>query len=207
MEKSDHSVTLIDLCGHEKYLKTTLFGLTGLMPDYCMLVVGSNMGVQLMTREHISIACALNIPMFVAVTKVSELWLHSGRRGPYSQLLLIVFPQTVYPLGALLLHWFPFCTRSCPTPCYTLHPIVMNDRISPPFNCFWQVDICPENILKTTRTALAKLLRAHGKMPYPVKDLAAVQVAADSIASQRITPVFTLSSVSGQGIWCELGYG
>jgi GTPase len=70
MEKSDHSVTLIDLCGHEKYLKTTLFGLTGLMPDYCMLVVGSNMGVQLMTREHIAIACALNIPMFVAVTKV-----------------------------------------------------------------------------------------------------------------------------------------
>lgn len=70
MEKSDHSVTLIDLCGHEKYLKTTLFGLTGLMPDYALLVVGSNMGVQVMTREHISIACALNIPMFVAVTKI-----------------------------------------------------------------------------------------------------------------------------------------
>ncbi len=30
----------------EKYLKTTLFGLTGLMPDYALLVVGSNMGVQ-----------------------------------------------------------------------------------------------------------------------------------------------------------------
>jgi GTPase len=58
------------LPGHEKYLKTTLFGLTGLMPDYCLLVVGSNMGVQMMTREHISIACALNIPMFVAVTKI-----------------------------------------------------------------------------------------------------------------------------------------
>lgn len=131
MEKSDHSVTLIDLCGHEKYLKTTLFGLTGLMPDYCMLVVGSNMGVQMMTREHISIACALNIPMFVAVTKV---------------------------------------------------------------------DICPPNILKTTRTALAKLLRSHGKLPFPVKDLAAVETAAESIASDRITPVFTLSSVTGQGV-------
>ena len=50
MEKCEHSLTLIDLCGHEKYLKTTLFGLTGLMPDYCILVVGSNMGVQVMTR-------------------------------------------------------------------------------------------------------------------------------------------------------------
>jgi small GTP-binding protein len=130
MEKSDHSVTLIDLCGHEKYLKTTLFGLTGLMPDYCLLVVGSNMGVQMMTREHISIACALNIPMFVAVTKI---------------------------------------------------------------------DICPPNILKQTRTTLAKLLRANGKMPFPVKDLAAVQTAADSIASNRITPVFAISSVTGLG--------
>lgn len=131
MEKSDHSVTLIDLCGHEKYLKTTLFGLTGLMPDYCLLVVGSNMGVQMMTREHISIACALNIPMFVAVTKI---------------------------------------------------------------------DICPPNILKQTRTTLAKLLRANGKMPFPVKDLAAVQTAADSIASNRITPVFAISSVTGLGV-------
>ena len=26
---SNRSVTLIDLCGHEKYLKTTVFGLTG----------------------------------------------------------------------------------------------------------------------------------------------------------------------------------
>lgn len=131
MEKSDHSVTLIDLCGHEKYLKTTLFGLTGLMPDYALLVVGSNMGVQVMTREHISIACALNIPIFVVVTKV---------------------------------------------------------------------DICPPNILKTTRTALAKILRANGKMPFPVKDMAAVDTAAESIASDRITPVFTLSSVTGQGV-------
>jgi GTPase len=48
MEKCDRTVTLIDLCGHEKYLKTTLFGLTGLMPDYVILVVGGNMGVQVM---------------------------------------------------------------------------------------------------------------------------------------------------------------
>jgi GTPase len=43
VERADRTVTLIDLCGHEKYLKTTLFGLTGLMPDFALLVVGSNM--------------------------------------------------------------------------------------------------------------------------------------------------------------------
>ena len=27
-------ITFMDLCGHEKYLKTTMFGLIGLCPDY-----------------------------------------------------------------------------------------------------------------------------------------------------------------------------
>lgn len=70
ISKSERTVSLIDLCGHEKYLKTTLFGLTGLMPDYAMLVIGGNMGVQLMTKEHVSIACSLNIPLIVVITKI-----------------------------------------------------------------------------------------------------------------------------------------
>lgn len=63
-------VTFIDLCGHEKYLKTTLFGLVGLLPDYCLIVIGANMGITRMTREHLVIALALKIPIIVAITKV-----------------------------------------------------------------------------------------------------------------------------------------
>lgn len=33
-------VTFIDLAGHEKYLKTTIFGMTGHAPDYTMLMIG-----------------------------------------------------------------------------------------------------------------------------------------------------------------------
>jgi GTPase len=58
------------LCGHEKYLKTTMFGLVGLMPDYAMLIVGANMGVSRMTREHLGISLALGVPIFFVVTKV-----------------------------------------------------------------------------------------------------------------------------------------
>jgi hypothetical protein len=47
--RADKSVTLVDLCGHERYLKTTVFGLTGMLPDYAMLIVGANMGVSRMT--------------------------------------------------------------------------------------------------------------------------------------------------------------
>jgi GTPase len=45
VENSKKIVTIVDLCGHEKYLKTTMFGLTGLVPDYAMIVIGLNMGI------------------------------------------------------------------------------------------------------------------------------------------------------------------
>lgn len=63
-------VTFLDLCGHEKYLKTTMFGLVGLMPDYSMIVVGANMGVSRMTKEHLGISLALKVPIFIVITKI-----------------------------------------------------------------------------------------------------------------------------------------
>lgn len=59
----------MDLCGHEKYLKTTIFGLVGLCPDYAVVVVNANAGLQRMTREHIGIAIALKIPIIIVITK------------------------------------------------------------------------------------------------------------------------------------------
>ena len=43
-------VTFIDLAGHERYLKTTIFGMTGHAPDFCMLMIGSNAGIIGMTK-------------------------------------------------------------------------------------------------------------------------------------------------------------
>lgn len=63
-------ITFIDLAGHEKYLKTTIFGMTGHAPDFCMLMVGSNAGVIGMTKEHLGLALALSVPVFVVVTKI-----------------------------------------------------------------------------------------------------------------------------------------
>lgn len=67
---SQKLVTFLDLCGHEKYLKTTMFGLVGLMPDYAMIVVGANMGVSRMTKEHLGISLALGVPIFIVITKI-----------------------------------------------------------------------------------------------------------------------------------------
>lgn len=69
-QSSKNLITFIDLAGHEKYLKTTISGLTGTYPDYALIVVAANNGVSRMTREHVQVACALKIPVFVVVTKI-----------------------------------------------------------------------------------------------------------------------------------------
>ena len=44
--RSSKVVTLVDLAGHERYFKTTAYGLTGHLPDYACLIVGANAGAQ-----------------------------------------------------------------------------------------------------------------------------------------------------------------
>jgi GTPase len=63
-------ITFIDLAGHERYLKTTVFGMTGHAPDFGMLMIGANAGIVGMTKEHLGLALALSVPVFVVVTKI-----------------------------------------------------------------------------------------------------------------------------------------
>ncbi|XP_052788264.1 GTP-binding protein 1-like [Mya arenaria] len=69
-EESAKVITFIDLAGHEKYLKTTVFGMTGHAPDFAMLMIGANAGIIGMTKEHLGLALALQVPVFVVVTKI-----------------------------------------------------------------------------------------------------------------------------------------
>uniref|UniRef100_A0A672FU51 GTP-binding protein 1 n=1 Tax=Salarias fasciatus TaxID=181472 RepID=A0A672FU51_SALFA len=59
-EKSSKVITFIDLAGHEKYLKTTVTSVSGYL----------NAGIVGMTKEHLGLALALNVPVFVVVTKI-----------------------------------------------------------------------------------------------------------------------------------------
>ena len=65
-------ITFLDLAGHERYLKTTMFGLTGGSPDYALLVVGGNAGLIGMAKEHLALAVALQLPLIVVVTKLDS---------------------------------------------------------------------------------------------------------------------------------------
>jgi len=69
IRNEDKIIEFTDLAGHEKYLKTTIKGISGCLIDYVAIIINANTGIQLMTREHISLVYTLRIPMFIIYTK------------------------------------------------------------------------------------------------------------------------------------------
>lgn len=69
-EAASKLVTFIDLAGHHKYLRTTIFGLMGHLPHVVLLLVSAVSGIAGTTREHLSLAKALDLPVVVIVTKI-----------------------------------------------------------------------------------------------------------------------------------------
>tara|TARA_A100001011_G_scaffold394642_1_gene487538 strand:- start:5200 stop:6810 length:1611 start_codon:yes stop_codon:yes gene_type:complete len=70
INQSSKVISFYDLAGHEKYLKTTIFGLSSTSPDVCFIIVGANRGVLRMTREHIFLCVTLKIPFCIIITKI-----------------------------------------------------------------------------------------------------------------------------------------
>ncbi|KAM6207727.1 GTP-binding protein 2 [Sarcoramphus papa] len=133
-ESSSKMITFIDLAGHHKYLKTTIFGLTSYCPDFAMLVVSANTGIAGTTREHLGLAMALKVPFFIVISKV---------------------------------------------------------------------DLCSKATVERTVKQLERILKQPGcnKLPLLVNsDDDAVTAAQQFAQSPNITPIFTLSSVSGENL-------
>ncbi|KIK26976.1 hypothetical protein PISMIDRAFT_28218 [Pisolithus microcarpus 441] len=68
--RSAKIISFSDLAGHERYLKTTLYGLTSGAPSCVILMVGGNAGLIGMSKEHLAITLALNVPVIVCITKI-----------------------------------------------------------------------------------------------------------------------------------------
>jgi GTPase len=69
-ENNEKIISFVDLAGHEKYLRTTVYGVTGLFPDYGIVVIGANTGITKLTREHIGILLYLKIPIIIIISKI-----------------------------------------------------------------------------------------------------------------------------------------
>ena len=63
-------LTVLDCAGSERYLKTTVLGLSAGEPDYILLLVDAERGLERMTREHLGVALALHLPLCVVISRV-----------------------------------------------------------------------------------------------------------------------------------------
>jgi len=64
-----NKITFVDLAGHEKYLKTTIYGLGAFLPDVVVICVDKFAATYKMTKEHIGLAIRMQIPFIIAMTK------------------------------------------------------------------------------------------------------------------------------------------
>mmetsp|Transcript_33247 Transcript_33247/g.49545 ORF Transcript_33247/g.49545 Transcript_33247/m.49545 type:complete len:480 (-) Transcript_33247:603-2042(-) len=78
-QEADRVVTLMDLAGHEKYLKTTIRGVSMGMADYALILVNSRQPPTHMTRHHLNLCCVFGIPTIVVLTKVDGCPSHAKR--------------------------------------------------------------------------------------------------------------------------------
>ncbi|XP_035691368.1 GTP-binding protein 2-like [Branchiostoma floridae] len=132
-ESASKLITFIDLAGHQKYLKTTIFGLTGYNPDYTMLVISANTGIVGMTKEHLGLALALKLPIFIVISKT---------------------------------------------------------------------DLCSAAVTERTLKQVERVLKSPGcnRIPLRIENEDDAITAAANFNTDRITPIFRISSVSGENL-------
>lgn len=70
MKIENKKIIFFDLAGHEKYFRTTLFGISSSYPNIMLILVESNRGILKMTKEHILSAIYLRIPIVFIMTKI-----------------------------------------------------------------------------------------------------------------------------------------
>jgi len=63
-------VTLMDLAGHEKYLKTTIHGVASGMADYALILVNSRHPPTHMTHHHLNLCVSFGIHVIIVFTKI-----------------------------------------------------------------------------------------------------------------------------------------
>lgn len=63
-------IELVDVAGHEKYLKSAIKGVTKHFPDYAILLVEASNGFSVMSKEHVNLAMGKGIPIIIVLTKV-----------------------------------------------------------------------------------------------------------------------------------------
>jgi elongation factor 1-alpha len=69
IKQSSKLVSFFDLCGHVRYLKTTIGGLQANYPDHAFIMVAANKGFLPITYQHVQLCVCLKINFSFIITK------------------------------------------------------------------------------------------------------------------------------------------
>lgn len=70
VEQCEKVVSFVDTVGHEPWLRTTIRGIVGQKLDFGLLTIAADQGPTAITREHLGIVLAMELPLLVAITKI-----------------------------------------------------------------------------------------------------------------------------------------
>lgn len=93
VRESDRIVTLMDLAGHEKYLKTTIHGVASGFADYGLILVNSRHPPTHMTHHHLNLCCSYGIPVIVVFTKIDGCPDHARKQSKEEVVKLLRSPD------------------------------------------------------------------------------------------------------------------
>lgn len=70
VEDCERVISFVDTVGHEPWLRTTIRGIVGQKLNYGLVTVAANEGPTHITREHLGIILAMELPVIVVITKI-----------------------------------------------------------------------------------------------------------------------------------------
>ncbi|MBI5252951.1 MAG: GTP-binding protein [Euryarchaeota archaeon] len=70
--KASKIVSFVDTVGHEPWLRTTIRGIVGQKLDYGILTIAGDEKITHITKEHLGILLAMNLPVVIAITKCDK---------------------------------------------------------------------------------------------------------------------------------------
>ncbi len=70
VEHCEKVVSFVDTVGHEPWLRTTIRGIVGQKLNYGLLTIAADQGPTHITKEHLGIMLAMELPLIVTITKI-----------------------------------------------------------------------------------------------------------------------------------------
>lgn len=192
-------VTFFDLAGHERYVKTTVFGLTAHAPDYCMLVrLPADVGVVLVLNMVAS-ACVLWRAAFVLAASVGF-----GRgNSPAAFLVLLSTLCFLYACPPTLVMGLQVIGANMGVLRMTKEHLAIALALKVPVVVvITKTDRAPAHVYDATVAHIQKLLKSPGarKLPVMVKSVDELAMCAQNIVHDRVVPIFSVSNVTGSGL-------